>query len=561
MECDICLIEWDSSERIPRLLNCGHTFCQVCLKSILNKCISKGEKFNCPTCHLYQQIETEEDISKLIKNYNLLRIAEKVETRKTMTSRLGSVRKDKDFLLKQEEQKMQKGLYQSRIVSSNFMNNIKFDIEKKCKKHGLPLHSVAEGTNILLCDKCLKESKFSSTPIPGIFNELRKNIDNSQIKACIAKNEIKHLKLFLESYLSEFEKENSKKIEKVFDYFYGVIKYFHNSAKQLLNQCVSQQKAHITENITEMNKLAEELSQIEDELSQIYNLPDNAQLLEKIETIRKVQHKMVNFLNVDWNFDLFSMKVGLNEKEEENFFTAIKNCYHIDVEFLEIDEETPSIRKILKTDSTWQCICEEVSNSLNDITCPSCGLLRKIETYDNNNFQDKVDITSEDIESFIKRRKEEGNQYKILSEKENSNEQIQNIIDAEWFSLWNSYINNENLTENDTELISSPVKEVGYLPPGPITNYKLIDPEKGILKEGLVMNKDYRIINKKIWEYFFLNYNGGPCIEVEYNNNKMKVLSIANTNIVSYTKIQEYYYSNEESEEEEDESNDTIIND
>ena len=59
MECDICLIEWDSSERIPRLLNCGHTFCQVCLKSILNKCISKGEKFNCPTCHLYQQIETE----------------------------------------------------------------------------------------------------------------------------------------------------------------------------------------------------------------------------------------------------------------------------------------------------------------------------------------------------------------------------------------------------------------------------------------------------------------------------------------------------------------------
>ena len=85
----------------------------------------------------------------------------------------------------------------------------------------------------------------------------------------------------------------------------------------------------------------------------------------------------------------------------------------IDVEFLEIDEETPSIRKILKTDSTWQCICEEVSNSLNDITCPSCGLLRKIETYDNNNFQDKVDITSEDIESFIKRRKEEGNRYKI----------------------------------------------------------------------------------------------------------------------------------------------------
>ena len=76
----------------------------------------------------------------------------------------------------------------------------------------------------------------------------------------------------------------------------------------------------------EMEKLSDELSNIEKELSEIYSLPDSGVFLEKIEIIRKVQHRIVNFLNYDWNFDLFSMKIGLNEKEEENLFFAIKNC-------------------------------------------------------------------------------------------------------------------------------------------------------------------------------------------------------------------------------------------
>ena len=570
MECDICLIEWDSSKRIPRLLNCGHTFCEMCLKSILSKCISKNEKFHCPNCNVYQKIESEKDIPNLIKNYNLLTIAEKVDGRKTISSKLKLSKKEQDFSLNKEDQIKQLPLYESQLLE--VVNRApKFDIEKKCKKHNLPLHSFVEGHSTLLCDKCILENDKNAKPIPGIFAELRKNIDSSQLKACITKNEIKHLKMFLEAYLKQFENENSRKIEKIFDYFYGVVKYFHNSAKQLLTQCVSEQKAQILQSVNEMEKLSDELSNIEKELSEIYSLPDSGVFLEKIEIIRKVQHRMVNFLNYDWNFDLFSMKIGLNEKEEENLFFAIKNCYHIDVEFLEIENETPSIRQILKTDSTWQCICDEVSNPLNEVICPSCGLLRKIPTFNNNYFQNKIDVTDEEIHHYVLRRKEEEKGYKCLLEKESHSPRntIKYLIDMEWFSLWNSYINNENFTDNDVNLAYSEINEIGILPPGPITNEHLVERDNNgnyVLKKELFENKDYKIVSKMVWEYFFLNYNGGPCIEIEEKNNNLKVLDISVDNYQSYTKIKEKYYSehvecSEESEDENDYSEDTIVND
>ena len=84
MECDICLTEWDPNKRIPRLLSCGHTFCQECLIRMLQKSKKEKKNFQCPTCNTIQENLTDEkDILKLIKNYNLLKIAEKIEERKT----------------------------------------------------------------------------------------------------------------------------------------------------------------------------------------------------------------------------------------------------------------------------------------------------------------------------------------------------------------------------------------------------------------------------------------------------------------------------------------------
>ena len=76
----------------------------------------------------------------------------------------------------------------------------------------------------------------STLPLPNTIKDLRRRIDSSQFKACITKNQISQLKRFFESYLIEFEKENSSKIEELFSYFNKIIEYFHNSTKQLLSQ-------------------------------------------------------------------------------------------------------------------------------------------------------------------------------------------------------------------------------------------------------------------------------------------------------------------------------------
>ena len=47
--CDICMEEYgdnDKSEKCPRILLCGHTFCTLCL----NKIYSINNKIICPTC-------------------------------------------------------------------------------------------------------------------------------------------------------------------------------------------------------------------------------------------------------------------------------------------------------------------------------------------------------------------------------------------------------------------------------------------------------------------------------------------------------------------------------
>ncbi len=84
MECDICLIEWDSKINIPKIIPCGHTICLSCLKGMLKTSKLRETKYLCPICKfdLSSKIEKEEDLLELVSNYTLLNIVEKLENRK-----------------------------------------------------------------------------------------------------------------------------------------------------------------------------------------------------------------------------------------------------------------------------------------------------------------------------------------------------------------------------------------------------------------------------------------------------------------------------------------------
>ena len=550
MECDICLTEWDPNKRIPRLLSCGHTFCQECLKQMLLKSKKEKKNFQCPTCNTIQEnIIEEKDILKLIKNYNLLQIAEKIEERKTTNRGTNaSIQNIKPLNLKDRDSITSK----NNIVNPRNSQKFFFDINRKCAKHNLVIHSYAAGTNILFCDKCIEETKMSTLPLPNAIKDLRRRVDSSQLKACITKNQISQLKRFFESYLIEFEKENSSKIEELFSYFNKIIEYFHNSAKQLLSQCVSEQKLHISSYLEEMKKLSFQLTNIEKDLSEMLNNKDNSFLLHNIDKIRKIENRMINFINYDLEFDLLSMKIGFNEKEKENLLSSIQKSFYTQVEFFEIQNKLPSIRQILKVDESWPCICDEVNNSLNEVKCSSCGLFRRYETLGHNtiNYYDDIDTSlnlNNSIISNIEReldvikqiKEEESNEFKYLIQINNRKNKSFYAIDLDWFNSWKNFVQKN--------------KEI---PPGPITNNNLINLNKSNgkyeVKNKMIKNKDFIIVEDDVWDFFFLNFNGGPCIElIDDKHVKIEdaVVKISGSFYTSYTQIKEEFIDEDEKDD------------
>lgn len=50
MDCSICYLPFDLKENLPLVLNCGHTFCKMCLDNFTQKCIELKIDFSCPFC-------------------------------------------------------------------------------------------------------------------------------------------------------------------------------------------------------------------------------------------------------------------------------------------------------------------------------------------------------------------------------------------------------------------------------------------------------------------------------------------------------------------------------
>ena len=55
-ECRICFENWDSDNCVPKVLPCGHSFCDPCIRKILEIDPLGRGGVKCPTCqtvHMY----------------------------------------------------------------------------------------------------------------------------------------------------------------------------------------------------------------------------------------------------------------------------------------------------------------------------------------------------------------------------------------------------------------------------------------------------------------------------------------------------------------------------
>ena len=130
-----------------------------------------------------------------MKNYNLIRIVEKLEIRKSKISQSGSQsfagkaidsnieltynvnsmdekkypekKKDnKERILDKKKSDKDKSDSNSNELESS--KNVDFNFNESCPKHGLPIHSYAVGTKLLFCDKCVLETKLKTSPLPSV---------------------------------------------------------------------------------------------------------------------------------------------------------------------------------------------------------------------------------------------------------------------------------------------------------------------------------------------------------------------------------------------------------
>lgn len=56
-DCSICFYQYDKIQKVPRVLRCGHTFCQVCLEEIKEgskkmNVAAAGTTITCPNCRV-----------------------------------------------------------------------------------------------------------------------------------------------------------------------------------------------------------------------------------------------------------------------------------------------------------------------------------------------------------------------------------------------------------------------------------------------------------------------------------------------------------------------------
>ena len=555
MECDICQLKWNTENIIPRILPCGHTICQSCiLKQIQNK---SKQIFKCPNCDKeINSLESPKDVLNLRKNSALLALIDKVQTYKS-NNNISNISLSSQNL---NYSNLNPDINNSRINNNKGQNNLNNEEFYQSGEFYFPIcqihknkanfYNIIDSKKNLYCDECIQTTNLENLkPLPFLKaqNEFKINTCKNKIK--ILRNEICRVENFLKSYQNNFEINNKKKIDELFEYINKIIQYNYTTAKTLFKQCLKEQNNQIDKKTSELKFLYKELESFEKKLDNInkYNKDKYIPDPESQIILDNVYSKLSNFINYENELNLFQMNISIKEEDKESLFNIIQNMYQLDVDFLKMKNgELPTIKELLNKSSTWPCDCGILDNVAGKIICKVCSKYRPLETYTNLVFNPLLSEKSE-IKEFNMRRKHEEKVFQSLSIRnmDNLKHAYFFAIDISWYNKWRCFIYNDDKTskylENYKKYISDN-KKIGILPPGIIDNSKICIPNKEkkkgcssyILKPGLILDKDYCIVNQYLWEWFLLNYRGGPEIQLSanFNDNSTSIFSKADNSII-----------------------------
>jgi len=547
MECEKCFSPWDTETHIPKILACGHTICQNCIYEMSKKILSKEEKFfKCPICNYeIMSIATKEDVLDLKKNVSLLNLADKVSMNKSRLNISNNISLTMSSHLNQ---------------SSFLVNDTSFNINNKdldqnisnicyyplCKLHQSKayFYYFKNKEKIYVCLFCIENNHIENSdkliPLPSLEVQNELKINACRKKSKLLSKEIDKIQSFLERYHNKFEKENKAKIEELFKYIYKIVDYNHTTALTLFEQCKNEQKNQIEKKIKELINLRQELDSSNRKLDEIANedlFKDKINPSTQLE-LEKIYNRLGNCINYENELSLFQMDININEEVKDSLFDLIQNAYGINVDFIKMENgDLPNIKELLKKSTSWTCSCGQEDNDDNKILCSKCSKYRGLETYNNILFNPLL-ATKKELRDLEIRRRHEMKVFTSLNQKnidikkkeKNYKDTTFYAIDINWFNKWRAFVSNDltdKIIPNNMKYISDN-KKIGVLPPDIIDNSKIstinnikrdknyskTDDCKYKLKKGLKRQKDYIIINQHLWEWFSLNYSGGPEIKI-----------------------------------------------
>ena len=539
MECDICQLKWSTENIIPLILPCGHTFCQSCILSQISK---NNKSFKCPTCNKeLTSLKSKENVLNLPKNSALLTLLDKVQTYKV--NNISNISMSSQNLnishVNNADNNNSRIIQKAELLNNDFYKNGEFFFPIcQTHKNKANFYNIVEKNRNFYCNECIQTSILENLePLPFLKAQNEFKINSCKNKIKILRNEIIRVENFLKSYQNNFETNTRKKIEELFDFINKIIQYNYTMAKTLFQQCLKEQKNQIEQKTSELKFLHKELDSFDKKLNNIYNPNNDKEKYipepESQITLDNVNNKLSNFINYENELNLFQINISVKDEDKDTLFNTLQNICQLDVDFLKMKNgELPTIKELLNKSSTWPCDCGILDNSNGKIICKGCSKYRPLETYSNLVFNPLLAEKSE-IREFNMRRKHEEKVYQSLAERnmDNLKHAYFFAIDSSWYNKWRSFIYNDDKTnkyiDNFNKYISDN-KKIGILPPVYIDNSRIceINKEKKStkdrikykLKHGLKKGKDYIIVNQYLWEWYLLNYNGGPEIQLEQNS-------------------------------------------